>query len=278
MVKQILGAFAVAARALFRKWGALLILLALYGATLGCVYLFFATREATLGQLVLTFALPAAALFLLSVIQTISVSYTGQANARRLATAGLKGFWKVLVIAVPVVLPIGFAMYLLGRIGVDAAEPVTRLADPQTAPPVEWQAIALTSLQYLLGCIVAPLVAIHLWGTTVREGLKAGFGKMHHSVARAFAAHAVLTYAIGFVVFAVIPYLLLFTRTPASGWVDVGLVGVRLVLAAVISLVGWVITVGALGELAVQGAAVKATATGQADKLGGGNVQAAAES
>ena len=59
-----------------------------------------------------------------------------------------------------------------------------------------------------------------------------------------------LVYAIGFVFFGVLPYFLLFSRTQASSmWLDVGLLFCRLSLAVLLSLVGWVITLGALTSL-----------------------------
>ena len=63
-------------------------------------------------------------------------------------------------------------------------------------------------------------------------------------------SHRLLGRLIGFVFFAVLPYFLLFSKTQASStWLDIGLLSGRLLLAVLLSLVGWVVTVGALTQL-----------------------------
>jgi hypothetical protein len=116
--------------------------------------------------------------------------------------------------------------------------------------PVHWQAVAITTLEYLIFFLILPLAAIHLWIATAREGLKRAIKQSARIVARGLSPQAVVTYAIGFVFFAIIPYFLVVTRTPAgSAWLDAGLLVVRLLLAVAFSLIGWVATVGALAEL-----------------------------
>ena len=69
-------------------------------------------------------------------------------------------------------------------------------------------------------------------------------------VARAFAPQSVVTYAIGFVFFAIIPYFLIVPTTHLTNpWLETGLLVARLALAVALSLVGWVVSIGALGEL-----------------------------
>jgi hypothetical protein len=64
----------------------------------------------------------------------------------------------------------------------------------------------------------------------------------------------VVTYTIGFIFFAVVPYFLVVTKTSvASAWLDITLLALRLVLAVLFSLVGWVVTVAALGKLSTLG-------------------------
>jgi hypothetical protein len=116
--------------------------------------------------------------------------------------------------------------------------------------PVHWQTIFITTLEYLLFCLVLPLAAIPLWIATARDGLKQTLKGSPRILALAFKPHAVITYAIGFIFFAVLPYFLIVTKTTVtSPWLDAGLLGLRLALAVLFSLLGWVVTVGALGEL-----------------------------
>ena len=113
-----------------------------------------------------------------------------------------------------------------------------------------WQVRLTTTVEYVLLLVALPLLAIQLWLATARHGLKAAFKSSVRLIATAFAPGSVLVYVIGFVVFAVIPYFLLFTKTPSSNaWIDAGLFAGRLFVAALLLLFGWVATVSALGEL-----------------------------
>ncbi|MEK6323516.1 MAG: hypothetical protein AABN33_17900 [Acidobacteriota bacterium] len=265
MIERIFHALASASRELFRRWGALLILLVLYLGMLGAIYLFFVTREATVGQLLLSLLLALAAPVLFLVIQTMAARYTaGDGRTLPLLGGSLRDFWKLLVISLPLILIAAVAIYLFGKFETTAPaatvrEAVRTLPSPPRAPvpkpqPVNWKSIAITTLQYLVFCLVLPLTAIHLWIVTARDGLKQAVKGSARILGRAFAPQAVITYAIGFVFFAVVPYFLIVTKTSAvSAWLDAALLGSRLVLAVVFSLVGWVVTVGALGRLSAEG-------------------------
>jgi hypothetical protein len=175
-----------------------------------------------------------------------------------LLKTSLRDFWKLFVISLPLILIGLLAIYLLGK--VDTTAPATAAreaartlpAPPRLAPktqPVSWQSVAITTIQYLLFGLMLPLAAIHLWIATTREGLQQAFRRLPRILARAFAPRSVLVYAIGFLVFAVVPYFLIVTKTSVnSAWLDAGLLVARLLLAALFSLIGWVVTVGALAE------------------------------
>ena len=258
-MRKLFRSLTSATRELFRGWGALVILFVLYLAMLGATYWFFVTREATVGQLVLSLLLALAAPLLFLVIQTMSARYnSGSQSGWKLLVGSLRDFWKLLVISLPVILIAVLAIYLFGKIETTPAATVREAAralpaTPRPATPkpqpLSWQSVALTTIEYLLFLLVLPLAAIHLWIGAAREGLKNTFKRLHRVLARAFAPQSVIIYLIGFVVFAVIPYFLIVSRTPASNaWLDVCLLLARLLLAAVFSLVGWVVTVGALAN------------------------------
>src|SRR5215813_14372317 len=260
-MKKLIRSFTSASRELFRRWGALLILLVLYLAMLGATYWFFVTREATVGQLVLSVLLAFAAPLLFLVIQTMSARYnSGSQSAWSLLGRSLRDFWKLLVISLPVIIIAALAIYLFGKIETTAPAAAvkeaarTLPANPRPAAPkpqpLTWQSVALRTIEYLLFLLVLPLAAIHLWIGAAREGLKNTFKRSHRVLARAFAPQSVVIYLIGFVIFAVIPYFLIVSKTPAgNAWLDVGLLLGRLLLAAMFSLIGWVVTVGALANL-----------------------------
>jgi hypothetical protein len=261
MTKRIFHALASSSRALLHNWRALIILFVLDLVMLGASYQFLLTREATAGQLLLSSLLALAVPVLFLIIQTMAARYTQQSQQPVTLLGGaLRDFWKLLVIAIPLILIAVLASYLFGKVGgnapATAIREVTRslpAAPRPVAPkpqPVHWQAVATTALEYLTFFLILPLAAIHLWIATAREGLKRAFNRSVRITARAFAPQAVMTYVTGFVFFAVVPYFLVVTRTPAgTAWLDAGLLVVRLLLAVAFSLIGWVATVGALGEL-----------------------------
>lgn len=260
-LKKIIHPVTSASREMFRRWGALLIMIVLYLTMLGAIYWFFVTREATVGQLILSLLLALAAPILFLTIQTMAARFNQRAWT--LFVSSLRDFWKLLVISLPLILIAVLAVYLFSKL--EPAAPATtpeiavreaaRSAPAPARPitpkpqPVSWGSVAITTIQYLLFCLVLPLAAIHLWIETAREGLKQAFKRSPSILARAFAPRSVLIYAIGFVFFAVAPYFLIVTKTPVnSAWLDAGLLVGRLLLAALLSLIGWVVTVGALGE------------------------------
>ncbi len=261
MFKRTFDAFASGSRNLFRTWRVLITMLFLYLAMLAAVYLFFVTREATIGQLLLSFLLALAAPVLFLIIQTMAARYREGQQLWPLFAGSLRDFWKLLVIAVPLIIIAVLAAYLFSKIEPrvpaatvrEVARTVPARPVAPKAQPVQWQSVAITTLEYLLFCLILPLAAIHLWIATARDGLNETLKRSARVLARAFAPQAVITYAIGFVFFAVIPYFLIVTKTPASSaWLDAGLLVARLALAALFSLVGWVVTVGALAELGRQ--------------------------
>lgn len=275
MIKRIFHSLASSSRNLLHNWRVLIVLFVLYLAMLGATYQFFVTREATAGQLFLSALLALAVPVLFLTIQTIAVrhSHENHQTAALLGSA-LRDFWKLLVIAIPLILIAVLASYLFSKFGSNApatairevarsvpATPRPIVPKPQ---PVHWQTVALTTLEYLIFFLILPLAAIHLWLATAREGLNQAFKRSARILARAFAPQAVVTYAIGFVIFAVIPYFLVVTRTPAgTAWLDAGLLVFRLLLAVAFSLFGWVATVGALGELGEAKGAVTVAQTNE---------------
>jgi hypothetical protein len=261
LLKGIFHALASSSRRLLHNWHVLIILFVFYLAMLGAIYLFFVTREATVAQLLFSFLLALAAPILFFVIQTMAVKHsTAGERSWLLLRASLRDFWKILLISIPVILIAVLAVYLFGKLEPNAPTTAVReavravpaasrpvAAKPQ---PVNWSSVAITTAQYLLFCLVLPLAAIHLWIATSRDGLKQTAKGSASILARAFAPHAVITYAIGFIFFAIVPYFLIVTKTTVtSPWLDAGLLGARLALAVVFSLIGWVVTVVALGEL-----------------------------
>lgn len=256
MIKRVFSAIGTAARSLVRNWRALTIFLLVYMMLLAAVYSFFAIREASLLQVLLTLALPVAAVVLFFMFQTMGVTYTKSGlTTGSLVRGALHDFWKLMLVTAPLILLGWLIVFLFGQIEIGAAAEVTqatrsRQAAPIPRPPTDWRMVVLSSLEYLILCAALPLVAAQLWIATAREGLMQTLKSAGRKLLRAFSPPAVLIYAVGAVVFGLIPYLLVFTKTSSeSAWVDLTLLGVRLGLAALFTLFGWVITLGALAEI-----------------------------
>lgn len=261
MLKNVMNSIATATRHLLRNWRAIVVFLGLYLALLAAIYFFVLTREATVLQLLLNLILVIIAPALFFSLQAMSVSYAqGETKLSVLLLQSLRECWKLILISVPILLLAWLIVYLLGKLEINllggirdaaraaAAAPRSPTRTPET--PGRWLEITFTTLRFLLLGIALPLAAIHLWIAATREGLGAALKGAGRAIVRAFAPRAVLTYAVGLLIFGVIPYFLIFTRTPVNNWwIDGGLLAVRLALALVLVLFGWIITLGALSEV-----------------------------
>lgn len=257
MIKESFAALGASIRDLFRNWGGLLLVGVLYGLLLASVYFFFATGVANVWQLVVTALTAVAAPLLFFLFQSAAVGVAlPEATAARVARRAPRDLLKVLVLAVPVALFAVLFVYLLFKLQgwlpkVDESQ-TSAVAGVMGARPVplHWQEALVSSLWLVLLGFVVPLVAAHLWLSAARVGLKATLKGLHRVVGRAFAARSVLVYAVGFFLFGLMPYFVLFTRTAfTNGGVELTVFGVRLALVFVLTLVGWVVTLGALARV-----------------------------
>jgi hypothetical protein len=257
-----------AARGLFANWRALAIMIAVYALLLITLYLLLTTKEATTVQVSNTLALAFVAPLLFFLLQSIGAASADVKTARGLLIDSFQKGWKLFVVSIPVLASVVLTAYLLNKIqthtGISASEPagpVGTLAQTQTPkPPIQFTALAIMTARYLLLGILAPLALIHLWISTNQNGLIATFRGILAHLARAFAPQSVLIYIAGFVIFAVVPYVILFKTTSTSrAWLEIGLLSVRLIAVFLMTLLGWVLTVRALSlttepkELAASG-------------------------
>lgn len=222
----------------------------------------------------LLFAALAPALFFLW--QAMIVNYgRGETSPFRLLRRSFRDSSKLALVSLPLALAFVLFLYFLNKLqsyfpGYDWSPAQTtsemwpagpRGSSPDSAGGLHWAVLMWTTLRLLLSGIILPLVAIHLWGAIARDGLLPALRRAPHHLARAFRADAVLTYAVGLLLFGLIPYLLLFTRTPAAKpSIEFGLFVTRLLLVFVFTLYGWVLTLDALAGDA--GNARNADATG----------------
>lgn len=232
-----------AVRMLFKSWLTLPLMIAVYGALLLAVYLFVSTREATVAQLVLTFSVMIAAPLLFFVLQAASVNYaTGSSGLLRKT---LRDTVKLIAVTLPAIGLTLLAIYLIGKLQGGLA------VDPNTSQPSSPNTVTtLMVIRYLLIGVVAPLITIQLWIATSTRGLRKMIRNLRETVTRAFAPQALFIFACGFLIFAVAPYFLLVqTFTIERAWLEVSVLTARVVISALLMLLGWVTTVGALSVL-----------------------------
>jgi hypothetical protein len=214
-----------AVRLLFRSPRVLLTLLVSWAGLLTATYLFASTREATIFQLLLTLVLVIAAPALFFVLQAVSVTYAGGAvmQIRRIAIDCLK----LIVVSLPVI-----AVTVLAVRGLNKVQSHLTVA---------------TTLRYLLIAVVAPMLIIQLWIATTDGGLRSLVKRLRGVLSKTFAPQSMFVYGCGFVIFAVVPYVLLGIGISSERpWLELSVLVVRITVSAILILLGWATTVGAL--------------------------------
>jgi hypothetical protein len=266
MLTETFQSIATAARNISRNWQPMLLIAIVYACLLVVLYFFVSVREASLAQVILTFALAIAAPLLFFILQAMiagaAASETDEVSSGTLVRKALASFWKLLLITLPLIALAILIAYLLGkaqaRYGASlensALELPRRVSNAtsarEAARPINWRAAILSTLRYLAFGLVLPLAAIQLWLATAQEGLGPAIKKLKTLLARAFAPQSVLIYVVGFVIFAVIPYFLLFKTIPTKhAWLDISLFVARLAVVFALTLFGWVMTVKAISIL-----------------------------
>ena len=279
MLSETFRSIITAARNVFRNWQSLLLMAAVYASLLALVYWFVSIREATLVQVTLTFALAVIAPLLFFILQAMIASGTASQpgssasqplkegaveteplTAVLLLKRSLSSFWKLILISLPLIAVAILIAYLLSRAqnrfgltvnepGLTASHALAAAPNKPPARPINWRVALFSTLRYLSFGLFLPLAAIHLWLATVHDGLGGAVRKIAALLARAFAPQSVLIYVIGFLVFAVVPYFLLFRTTQSSrAWLELSLLVARLAAVFALTLFGWTITVRALAR------------------------------
>ena len=247
MIKDVFETIGTAARKMLTNWGALLISFLLYGALLAALYFFFTTREATTLQVLMSvLVLPLAAIVFFFVLQAIGLSYVriGVGPVYLLKRA-LTDCWKLLLVSIPSMLLVWLILYLS-----DKVEDYLFGQVYSSAPSGNWKYTMLVWVRVFLLYFVLPLMTIHLWISTLREGIGAAIKGIGRNMIGAFAPRSVLTYMLIVVVFGVIGYFLFFKKVAAqSEWMELWLFGARLAIALIAVFLGWLLTLGSLAEL-----------------------------
>jgi hypothetical protein len=249
--------FLNAIKTTFTNPGALAVYTLLYALLLLSSYFFISTREATMGQVLVTYALLILIPALFFVLQSSIINRVREQKFR----------WRVIVIdalkfaivAIPILLVAWVLYYLLGKwAGRYPAPVIYDLAistGPKKPQPLHWPSVIFATLRFVLMGIAVPLAAIHIWiavaGGEIRSLFAQGpipfLKRIGAALGRAFSSDSMLIYGLGLIFFFIVPYAVLFapwspqgTKTAFAAFI------VRLIVAFVFSLLGWVVTVSAL--------------------------------
>lgn len=256
MIRNIINAITTATRALFGNWKTAAVFVLLYAAFVFAVYLFFTTPEARMWQVALTVLLLLVIPILFFVLQTMGVEYVnGERKFSEILTRAGREFWKPLLLSLPV-----FAVTWLVIWGLNyfdetmtagirdaAASAGSDAAYKAGEERIKTLALTITVVSALILYFLVPLFSIHLWIAAVRDGIRQTLKGIFRVSLRAFAPRSVLTYLLGAVVFGVLPYYIITTRTPIkTPWLDLTMLGARIALALLVILIGWIVTIGAL--------------------------------
>jgi len=278
MTKNVLASIFAAGRDLLRHPLAFALLVALYLAFIAACYFFITTREATVWQLTLTLLSALGVPLLFFVVQAAGASYAiGERSPAALLKHTARSFLKVFAVSIPLVLLAVLSVYLLNKLerrvqlspeeraraeyataSESGDETEVAAAEARRKPPVRWKYLFVSALRLFVVGVFLPLAAMHFWLAAVREGLLAAFTRSPSLIARAFSARSVLTYGIGMIVFALIPYFLITKRTPvSSNTLELLIFGARILIAFALMLFGWVMTMTALARADGQSAATE---------------------
>lgn len=229
---QALGSLSSSAKGIVGNFRALVVFFVVYLALVGAAALFVVTNLATYRAVFFTFIsmLLAPAVFFL--LQTLCVSFKGNSETKEWLKNSLKNFWRVFLVSLPV---IGLAI-LIHRLFV--------LVENQ-----QQNAFTMSARLLLFG-FVFPLTLIYLWIETFRGDSVIDVLKNFKPIlSKAFAPLSVWIYFLGLLVFAFIPFLLLYPQLKIQqSNVVIGFLILRVIVALLFIFFGWIITVNALSK------------------------------
>lgn len=248
------------ARSLLTSPRALAVFAGLYALLLVSLGGFIKVREATVWQVLITFALlvlvPVEFFILQSAI--ITRARDGRFQWGRIVRVALK----FAVVSIPIILLAYLLYVLLNKWQLRYPPPPLVFDGPRGLPgpqPTHRPTLLFATLRSLLFGIALPLATIHLWlevaAHDVKElfsgGAKPFFKQIGNVLARAFGSDSVLTYALGLIVFVVLPFAVLFGPPSAikGNKTEFAVFIARLILAFAFTLIGWVVTLSALTKL-----------------------------
>src|SRR5437879_3136313 len=272
MTMETIKHFVENARATLTNLRALAMFAGLYALLLVAFYIFIATREATVWQVLITYGflvlMPAEFFVLQSTI--VEHARTGKFSWRQI----VRGAIKLFIATIPVVVIALVFWALIDKFQLHYPAPKAALAESlRGAPkpqPLHWPTVIFATIRFLLFAIALPLATIHLWirvsagdiRTLFSGGAEATVKRIGRWLARAFVSDSVLMYAVGAILFAFIPYAVLFVKiSPKGTKTDFVVFIAQLLIAFCFSLIGWIVTVTALATVTTETSTTPTTQT-----------------
>lgn len=235
-----------------------LILAGLYALLLVSLYFFISTREATVWQVLVTYAL---LLLLPAEFFLLQAAILDFARERRFVLKQIVlSALKLFAVTIPVLIVAAFVWWLMNKLQARFPAPPASIVFAPTPPkpqPMHWPTLLITTLRFVLFGIAFPLALIHLWIEASVCDVRASFaggartilGTIGRALARAFSSEAALVYGLGLILFVLGPYLFLFLPFTVKGTkTDFAVFVLRLVIAFVLTLVGWIVTLRTLAR------------------------------
>ena len=236
MLRSVWNATRTGVRGAFAQPLVLTAAFVVYVMMLGSAWLFVRTREATILDLLLTVLSPLVMVALFFALQSLAVRRSSDAT-KRSALGILRDGWSLFLVSIPVIVLAAIVWVLMDQF----SEPYGAGFAKRTLIP---------SIGKIVLYLLLPLIAIRLWITTQRSGLKTAYRTLGSSVSSALKPSRLLTYIAFAAAFGGIAYLLIFKKTPVEReWVEVALLVLRLVVASVVIFFGWFLGVRAVSEL-----------------------------
>ena len=259
MITATLKTWLQTVRALLTNMLALAMFVALDALLLGSFYIFISTREATVWQVLVTYVflilLPLEFFLLQATI--LDAAHGRRFHWKRIVLNAIK----IAVVTIPVLLVAWGLWYLLNKLQARFPAPSVPITFGATSPkpqPIHWPTLLISTLRFLLFGVALPLAAIRLWiEVTAGEvralftgGAKAVLNRLGNTLGRAFATDAVLIYGIGLILVVLLPYLILLLKLSVKGNKTEFIIFIgQLLIAFVVALCGWIVTVSALARL-----------------------------
>ncbi len=256
MFKQIFEAMKFAAGRLIRDWKLVLLLVAVFAVMLTGIWVFANAGVGSIAKLIvgsIGVIISVGAFFFL---QALTSNYTSRSKSfGELLKTGTELTWRIVLVSIPIIA----LAYFISDLAQRAEVAIVPISDgigyidesrSNTTWFSDWRILLVGTMRAILFYLVLPMMAIQFWITVAQHGIGGMLRRFFSVLRRSFSAKNLIAFLFGAIVFALIPYFLLKTRTPLSKpSFELIAFGARVLLSSLLILFGWTTTIGALSRL-----------------------------